>query len=159
MSKKIFHLYIYGHFTIFIGFIDARCENKILSSVKTNNQLNIIIRLESVILSEYFSLTKPRIIILLTVTGIGGFFIPQPNFDGVSILDIMVFVYVGYASAGGAMAINNYIDRDIDALMERTKNRPSVGDDALSRNQILSFGFGLAGSGIYIAYLYFNLLT
>ena len=74
-------------------------------------------------LKDYFSLTKPRIIILLTVTGIGGFFVPQPNMNGVSFLDLLIFVFVGYASAGGAMTISNYIDRDIDALMERTKER------------------------------------
>lgn len=110
-------------------------------------------------MKRYLSLTKPRIIVLLTVTGIGGFFVPNPTMDGVSILDLLVFVFIGYASAGGAMAINNYIDRDIDILMVRTKGRSSVGPDALDPKNIVIFGSTLCILGIGIGYLYFNLLT
>ena len=108
---------------------------------------------------SYLTLTKPRIVLLLTITGIGGFFVPDPSMNGVSILDLLVFVYIGYASAGGAMTINNVIDRDIDILMERTKTRPTVGEDALKAKNVLMFGTGLAASGVIIASLYFNALT
>lgn len=110
-------------------------------------------------LKDYLSLTKPRIIVLLTITGIGGFFVPQPNLDGVSLLDLLIFVFVGYASAGGAMTINNYIDRDIDALMDRTKNRPSVVEDGLEPKNVLTFGILLMMSGIITAYFYFSSIT
>ncbi|MFV2015592.1 MAG: heme o synthase, partial [Candidatus Heimdallarchaeota archaeon] len=110
-------------------------------------------------LKDYLSLTKPRIIVLLTITGIGGFFVPQPNLNGVSFLDLLVFVFVGYASAGGAMTINNFIDRDIDALMDRTKDRPSVTEDGLAPKNVLIFGILLTTVGIVTAYFYFSSIT
>lgn len=125
---------------------DKRIKGKILHKTKIN-------------LKDYFSLTKPRIIVLLTITGIGGFFVPQPNLNGVSLLDLLVFVFVGYASAGGAMTINNYIDRDIDKLMDRTKDRSSVREEGLEPIKVLQFGIILTTAGIVTAWLYFNLLT
>jgi protoheme IX farnesyltransferase len=110
-------------------------------------------------LKDYLSLTKPRIIVLLTITGIGGFFVPQPNMNGVTILDLLVFVFVGYASAGGAMTINNFIDRDIDILMDRTKDRSSVREEGLEPSKVLQFGIILTTVGIVSAWVYFNLLT
>lgn len=110
-------------------------------------------------LKDYLSLTKPRIIVLLTITGIGGFFVPEPNMNGVSLLDLLVFVFVGYASAGGAMTINNYIDRDIDVLMDRTKDRPSVTEDGLEPRNVLTFGILLMLSGIITAFFYFSSIT
>ncbi|MHA2248980.1 MAG: heme o synthase, partial [Candidatus Kariarchaeaceae archaeon] len=111
-------------------------------------------------MQNYISLTKPRIIVLLTITGIGGYFIPQPNLNGVNFLDLLIFVFIGYASAGGSMTINAYIDRDIDILMKRTETRPSVGPNAINPpEKILVVGGTLVASGIIIGFLYFSWLT
>lgn len=124
-----------------------------------NNNLKALIEVQFVSVLEYISLTKPRIIVLLMITGIVGFFVPEPNMHGVRFLDLLVFIFIGYAAAGGAMTVNSYIDRDIDALMERTKNRPTLGDDAITGAKVLLFGGGFAALGIIIGWLYFNALT
>lgn len=73
---------------------------------------------------SYVALTKPRIIELLLVTTIPTMFVAARH---VPSLRLMVMTVVGGAlAAGGANALNMVYDRDIDALMERTKNRPLV---------------------------------
>ena len=72
----------------------------------------------------YVALTKPRIIELLLVTTVPTMIVAE---GGMPSLWLMLCTVVGGAlAAGGANAINMYVDRDIDALMERTKNRPIV---------------------------------
>ena len=73
---------------------------------------------------SYVSLTKPRIIELLLITTVPTMFVAARD---VPSLRLMVITVVGGAlAAGGANALNMVYDRDIDALMERTKNRPLV---------------------------------
>jgi len=75
-------------------------------------------------LEEYLTLTKPRIIELLLVTTVPTMFVAAHR---VPSLRLMVMTVAGGAlAAGGANAMNMVYDRDIDALMERTKNRPLV---------------------------------
>lgn len=73
---------------------------------------------------SYVALTKPRIIELLLITTIPTMFVAARH---VPSLRLIVTTIVGGAlAAGGANALNMVYDRDIDALMERTKNRPLV---------------------------------
>ena len=70
------------------------------------------------------ALTKPRIIELLFITTVPVMFLAA---QGVPDLWLVLTTCVGgYLSAGGANALNMYIDRDIDALMDRTSQRPLV---------------------------------
>src|SRR5690606_5098001 len=72
----------------------------------------------------FVALTKPRIIELLLITTVPVMFLAQ---QGVPDLTLVLLTCVGgYLSAGGANALNMYIDRDIDALMDRTAQRPLV---------------------------------
>ena len=72
--------------------------------------------------SAYVALTKPRIIELLLVTTVPAMFLAA---RGVPRLDLMLWTLVGGSlAAGAANAINCYIDRDIDMVMNRTRRRP-----------------------------------
>ncbi len=72
----------------------------------------------------YVALTKPRIIELLLVTTVPTMVVAE---RGIPPVWLMVATVVGGTlAAGGANAINMYVDRDIDALMKRTQNRPLV---------------------------------
>lgn len=72
----------------------------------------------------FVALTKPRIIELLLITTVPVMFLAA---EGVPDLWLVLVTCVGgYLSAGGANALNMYLDRDIDALMHRTEQRPLV---------------------------------
>jgi protoheme IX farnesyltransferase len=72
-------------------------------------------------LGDYVALTKPRIIELLLVTTVPTMIVAE---RGLPSLWLMACTVIGGTmAAGGANAINMYIDRDIDQLMRRTKRR------------------------------------
>lgn len=72
----------------------------------------------------YIALTKPRIIELLLVTTVPTMIVAEQGLPSIWLM--VATVLGGTLAAGGAHAINMVIDRDIDTLMERTKNRPLV---------------------------------
>jgi protoheme IX farnesyltransferase len=93
------------------------------------------------VLGQYVSLMKPRIIELLLITTIPVMFLAQ---QGVPNLWLVVATIVGGTmSAGSANTLNCYIDRDIDAVMHRTSNRPLVTGTVTPKGALL-FGVGLA---------------
>jgi len=73
---------------------------------------------------DYISLTKPRIIALLLVTTVATMFVADPA--GPSLSVVLWTMLGGYLAAGGAGAINHYLDRERDARMARTRARPLV---------------------------------
>ncbi len=72
--------------------------------------------------AAYFALTKPRIISLLLITTVPAMILADNGMP--SLWLILATVLGGTLAAGGANAINCYIDRDIDEIMQRTHGRP-----------------------------------
>ncbi len=73
---------------------------------------------------DYFALTKPRIISLLLWTTVATMIVAKPQ--GLALSTVLWTCLGGYLSAGGAGAINHYLDRKVDARMARTAKRPLV---------------------------------
>ena len=73
---------------------------------------------------DYIALTKPRIISLLLVTTVATMVVAMP--EGLALSTVLWTMLGGYLAAGGAGAINHYLDRDRDARMARTRSRPLV---------------------------------
>ncbi|NCG22867.1 MAG: protoheme IX farnesyltransferase [Actinobacteria bacterium] len=83
----------------------------------------------------FIALTKPRIIELLLISTVPTMILAD---HGVPSIWLMVATVVGGTlAAGGANAYNMYIDRDIDALMERTKGRPLVTGEVTPREALV----------------------
>lgn len=83
----------------------------------------------------YVALTKPRIIELLLITTVPTMVLAQRGWPATSL--VIITLIGGTLAAGGANAINMYVDRDIDALMERTQNRPLVTGVIAPRNALI----------------------
>jgi protoheme IX farnesyltransferase len=110
---------------------------------------------KSVIL-DYASLTKPRIISLLLLTTVATMFVADPS--GPALSAILWTMLGGFLAAGGAGAINHYIDRDRDAKMARTANRPLV-EGRIDPVNGLIFGIGLGIVGFFQLWFTVNLLA
>jgi protoheme IX farnesyltransferase len=104
----------------------------------------------------YVKLTKPRIIELLLVTTLPTMVVAQ---HGLPPLWLMAATLVGGTlAAGGANAINMVVDRDIDRLMQRTKNRPLV-TGAMTPRAALVFALSLEAGAFVELWLAVNLLS
>lgn len=104
----------------------------------------------------YVALTKPRIIELLLITTVPTMVVAE---RGLPSLWLMVCTVLGGTfAAGGANAINMYVDRDIDALMERTKNRPLV-TGAMEPRAALTFAICLEVFAFLFLWTTVNLLS
>ena len=107
-------------------------------------------------LRPYVALTKPRIIELLLITTVPTMVLAQ---GGVPSVWLMVAVVVGGTlAAGGANALNQFVDRDIDDLMRRTRNRP-LPSHAISPRAALVFGIALSVISFVWLALLVNLLS
>ena len=104
----------------------------------------------------YVALTKPRIIELLLVSTVPTMIVAE---RGIPSLWLMFATVIGGTmSAGGANAINMYVDRDIDALMDRTKGRPLV-TGVMTPRAALVFAVGIEIVSFAFLWAFVNLLS
>lgn len=106
---------------------------------------------------DYVTLTKPRIMSLLLVTGAAGMFVGA---DGAPTLGTFVAAMAGLALAcGGASALNHVLDADIDRLMgKRTEKRP-VAAGRVAASRALEFGLVLSALSFVLLASTVNVLT
>jgi len=114
----------------------------------------IVERPHSSLLRDMVTLTKPRIISLLLVTTIAPMFVAgSPTW-----LTVLVVLAGGYLMAGGANAVNMYLDRDIDTQMSRTRLRP-IPSGRMAPKAVLAFGVALATAATFLLARFTNVLT
>jgi heme o synthase len=98
-------------------------------------------------LRDYVTLTKPHIISLLLVTTVTPMMAAAGGWPGGWL--VLAALLGGYLMAGGANAVNMFIDRDIDAVMGRTALRPLPGG-RMSPAHVLLFGISLAAAAFLL---------
>jgi protoheme IX farnesyltransferase len=104
----------------------------------------------------YVALTKPRIIELLLVTTVPTMVLAQGGFPSPWL--VAAVVIGGTLAAGGANAINQFVDRDIDPVMRRTRGRP-LPRNAVRPTHALVFGVALSVAAFAWLWLAVNLLS
>jgi protoheme IX farnesyltransferase len=92
----------------------------------------------------YLALTKPRIIELLLITTVPSMVLAARGWPGTWL--VLATLIGGTLSAGGANALNSFVDRDIDRIMRRTSARPLAREEIEPRNALV-FGVALGLSG------------
>ena len=103
---------------------------------------------------DLVGLTKPRIISLLLVTAVA----PMYAAGRPSLTLVLVVLLGGYLMAGGANAVNMYLDRDIDDRMARTRLRPLPSGRMLPV-AVLAFGVALATAATWMLASFANVLS
>lgn len=106
--------------------------------------------------SQYYQLTKPKVVFLIVFTAMVGMLLAA---DGFVPLGIFVFGLsgIGLAAASGA-AINHVVDAHIDRIMDRTRNRPVASGD-LDQKSALIFALLIGALGISLLVVFVNALT
>lgn len=107
-------------------------------------------------IKSYFMLTKPGIIFGNAITAAGGFALASKGY-----IDIRLFLatLIGLSLLiASACVFNNYIDRNMDKMMVRTKNR-ALARGSISTEKAIVFAIVLGLFGVFILALYTNLLT
>ena len=106
--------------------------------------------------AAFVALTKPRIVELLLVTTVPSMILAE---QGLPSLGLIAATVVGGAfAAGGANALNMFIDRDIDRVMERTRNRPLVTGE-VGPSEALIFAIALNVVAFGWLWVFVNLLS
>ncbi len=105
--------------------------------------------------SDYFELTKPRVVLMVLVTTLAGFYLGgRSGFDITLALNLLAGTAL---AAGGTLALNQYVERDTDAMMDRTRHRP-LPDMRMRPAEAFVFGATATTAGLVYLLLATNLL-
>ncbi|PYN18531.1 MAG: protoheme IX farnesyltransferase [Candidatus Rokuibacteriota bacterium] len=98
---------------------------------------------------DLVALSKPRVLLMVLASTLTGYFLAL---DGPADFARVIHVLIGtFMAAGGTLALNQYVERDVDALMERTRRRP-LPDHRLQPLEALLFAGVLTSAGVtYLA--------
>jgi protoheme IX farnesyltransferase len=104
----------------------------------------------------YFSLTKPGVLFGNVISGVAGFLLA--SYGTVNIVLFLATTIGMTLIIASACVLNNYFDRDIDSVMERTKKRAIASGEIKGRNGVI-FSIILGILGVLILFLWTNLLV
>lgn len=107
-------------------------------------------------LADLMELTKPRITFLVLITTLVGFYMGSR--EGMNFLLLFHTILGTGLVASGASALNQYFERDLDARMVRTRNRP-LPDGRLLANEALVFSGLISAAGVGYLLYFVNTLT
>jgi protoheme IX farnesyltransferase len=107
-------------------------------------------------IGDLVELTKPRITFLVLITTLVGFYMGSR--DGLNLLLLFHTILGTGLVASGASALNQYLERDLDARMTRTRNRP-LPDGRLVPNEALIFSGLISAAGVIYLMVFVNFLT
>lgn len=96
---------------------------------------------------DFLELTKPRVVLMVLVTAFVGFYLGADS--GESLWRLVETLFGTALAAGGTLALNQFLERDADALMVRTRHRP-LPDGRMQPTEALAFGVLLASAGLLI---------
>ena len=105
--------------------------------------------------ADYIALMKPRVMSLVVFTALVGMVMAPGSVHPVMAVAALVPIAVG---AGGSAALNMWYDADIDAIMQRTKDRP-VPSGRVSKQAALTFGLWVSGLSVMAMAVMINYLS
>jgi heme o synthase len=113
---------------------------------------------------DYVEVSKPRIVIVLVITAVASM-LAATRFDSTPALawdvnanQLGFLVLTGALASMGSSALNHYYDRDIDALMDRTSNRP-IPSKRLPAGNVLAYGIVLCVISVVLAWFTLNVVA
>jgi protoheme IX farnesyltransferase len=106
--------------------------------------------------SQYYELTKPRVVLLIIFTAVVGMFLATPGMVPMDTL-VLATLGIGLAAAAGA-AVNQILDQRYDHIMARTRRRP-LPTGRINTMQAVGFAVVLAALAMLILIYWVNTLT
>ncbi|HEY2664425.1 MAG TPA: heme o synthase [Candidatus Binataceae bacterium] len=105
---------------------------------------------------DYYELAKPRVVSMVLVTTAAGYYLGSgQNLNLRGLIDLLIGTTL---CASGTLALNQFIERDLDALMNRTRQRP-LPSGRLSAREALIFGLAAAVAGLLYLWATTNALA
>ncbi|HEY0723794.1 MAG TPA: protoheme IX farnesyltransferase, partial [Pyrinomonadaceae bacterium] len=106
--------------------------------------------------ADFIELAKPRVVLMVLITAFVGFYLGSA--DVPDYLRLLKTLFGTALAAGGTLALNQYLERETDALMDRTRRRP-LPDHRLQPREALWFGVIIAFAGLVYLALAVNVLS
>lgn len=105
---------------------------------------------------DFLALTRPRVVVMVLVTTLVGFYLA--SWGAPDHLRLLQTLLGAGLAASGTVALNQYLERDVDARMGRTRLRP-LPDGRLRPTEALAFGAAITGGGVFYLALGVNVLS
>ncbi len=108
-------------------------------------------------LRDWFSLAKPGITALICLVAVAGFLLASPR--AIDLVRLAEVVATGASASAGSAMLNQYLDRDLDPQMRRTRGRPLAADRIRPGSAVAALGLAFVAVGVGASAYLLNLLT
>jgi protoheme IX farnesyltransferase len=107
-------------------------------------------------MADFLALTKPRLVLMVLIATLAGFYLG--SFGELDWIRLLNTIFGTALAAGGTIALNQYVERDLDAKMRRTRSRP-LPDGRLHPAGALIFGIAISAGGVLYLLVAVNALS